>query len=36
VHELLDSTEADLHTLSDAITRFYFSHAELRQLSDRI
>jgi uncharacterized alpha-E superfamily protein len=36
VHELLDSTEVDLHALSDAITRFYFSHAELRQLSDRI
>jgi uncharacterized circularly permuted ATP-grasp superfamily protein/uncharacterized alpha-E superfamily protein len=36
VRELLDSTEADLHALSDAITLFYFSHAELRQLSDRI
>jgi uncharacterized circularly permuted ATP-grasp superfamily protein/uncharacterized alpha-E superfamily protein len=36
VNELLTSTEVDLRALSDAITRFYFSHAELRQLSDRI
>jgi uncharacterized circularly permuted ATP-grasp superfamily protein/uncharacterized alpha-E superfamily protein len=36
VNELIDSTETDLRALSDAITRFYFSHAELRQLSDRI
>jgi uncharacterized alpha-E superfamily protein len=36
VNELLDSTEDNLRALSDAITRFYFSHAELRQLSDRI
>ena len=30
VNQLLDSTEDDLRALSDAITHFYFSHAELR------
>ncbi len=30
VNELLNSTEGDLRALSDAITHFYFSHAELR------
>ena len=30
VNALLDSTEDDLRALSDAITHFYFSHAELR------
>jgi len=30
VNTLLDSTGDDLRALSDAITRFYFSHAELR------
>lgn len=30
VYELLNSTEEDLRALSDAITHFYFSHAELR------
>jgi hypothetical protein len=30
VNELLHSTEEDLRALSDAITHFYFSHAELR------
>jgi len=30
VNELLSSTEGDLRALSDAITHFYFSHAELR------
>ena len=27
---LIDSLEGDLRSLSDAITHFYFSHAELR------
>jgi hypothetical protein len=30
VNEFLNSTEADLRALSDAITHYYFSHAELR------
>jgi hypothetical protein len=30
VYDLLNATEVDLRALSDVITHFYFSHAELR------
>jgi hypothetical protein len=30
MNELLDSIDDDLRALSDAISHFYFSHAELR------